>query len=239
MSIRCSQAEDLLGAYALDALSQEDTRRMYEHLASCPEHAAAAADLRWTQSRLALTVDEGQPSPELRARIMSAIEREPLAAPSTLTLPPRAAGRTPIWQRWATRWRPLAVAAAVLISLGIGGLIGYRLNQTTQPIVYNFPGDPSRAPGAEARLVYFKDRQQALLAATGLPRLTAGHVYEMWLIRSGVPVDEGIGTGSDGRLTAQIAADLVHFDVLAITIEPGEQALPTTTPILIGQLRSS
>jgi anti-sigma-K factor RskA len=239
MSIRCSQAEDLLGAYALDALSEEEARRMDEHLASCPEHAAAAADLRWTQSRLALTVDEGQPSPELRARIMTAIEREPLASGPPPEPSPHGGGRTAQYRRWAPRWQPLAVAAALLLSLGIGGLIGYRLNQTTQPIVYNFPGDPSRAPGAEARLVYFKDRQQALLAATGLPRLTAGHVYEMWLIRSGVPVDEGIGTASDGRLTAQIAADLGHFDVLAITIEPGEQALPTTTPILIGQLRSS
>jgi hypothetical protein len=34
----------------------------------------------------------------------------------------------------------------------------------------------------------------------------------------------------------QLSADLSQFDDLAITIEPGEQQLPTTTPILIGHL---
>jgi len=30
-----------------------------------------------------------------------------------------------------------------------------------------------------------------------------------------------------------------RFDQLAMTVEPGEQQLPTTTPILIGNLRTS
>ncbi len=92
--------------------------------------------------------------------------------------------------------------------------------------------------GSEKETIYFKDRQQALLAASGLRRLTAGQVYELWLIRGGVPVDEGISAEPDGKIAAQISANLAGFDVLAITIEPGEQRLPTTTPILVGKLGS-
>jgi anti-sigma-K factor RskA len=240
MSIDCSQAEDLLGAYALDALPDDETRRMDEHLQSCNEHAVAAAELSRTQSLLALTVDEGQPSPELRTRIMAAVDAGSVADRSSPT-PLQGAGRI-------RRVRPLprltlrpihgAIAAALVLTLGLGGVIGYLVSQAGQPIAYSFQGAPSSAPGATARLVYFKDRKQAVLTVNGLPRLAAGQVYEIWLIKGGVPVDEGIGTGPEGKVGMQLSADLSQFDELAITIEPGEQQLPTTTPILIGHLRA-
>jgi anti-sigma-K factor RskA len=238
MSINCNQAEELLGAYALDALADDETRRMNEHLQSCAEHAAAAAELSKTQSLLALTVDEGQPSPELRRRIMQAVDAAPVAdrSPSTPALDAARSRRIRHLPRFTLQPIHGAIAAAIALSLGLGGVFGYLLSQAGQPIAYSFQGAPSSAPGATARLVYFKDRKQAVLTANGLPRLAAGHVYEIWLIKGGVPVDEGIGTGADGKVGIQLSADLSQFDDLAITIEPGEQQLPTTTPILIGHL---
>lgn len=241
MSINCSQAEDLLGAYALDALPDDETRRMDAHLQSCTEHAAAAAELRATQPLLALTVDEAQPSPELRRRIMQAVEAGPVADRSPATSVPDATRVRRVRRLPRIVLRPIhgAIAAALVVSLGLGGVIGYLLSQAGQPIAYSFQGAPSSAPGATARLVYFKDRKQAVLTVNGLPGLAAGHVYEIWLIKGGVPVDEGIGTGPDGTVAIQLSADLSQFDQLAITIEPGEQQLPTTTPILIGHLGTS
>jgi len=238
MSINCGQAEDLLGAYAMDALPDDETRRMNEHLQSCTEHAAAAAELIKTQSLLALTVDEGQPSPELRRRIMQAVEAGPVGdrSPTTSDLDARGIRRVRHLPPLALRPIHGAIAAAIALSLGLGGVFGYLLSQAGQPIAYSFQGAPSSAPGAMARLVYFKDRKQAVLTVDGLPRLGAGHVYEIWLIKGGVAVDEGIGTEPDGKLAIQLSADLSQFDDLAITIEPGEQQLPTTTPILIGHL---
>jgi anti-sigma-K factor RskA len=238
MSISCSQAEDLLGAYALDALPDDEIRRMEEHLQSCPEHAAVAAELGKTQQLLALTVDEEEPSAELRRRIMQEVERGPLAdrsssRPGISARPIQSLGKRP-----RRTLRPIygAIAAAIALSLGLGGVAGYLFSQAGQPIAYSFQGAASSAPGATARLVYFKDRRQAVLTVTGLPRLATGHVYEIWLIKGGVPVDEGIGSGPDGKLGIQLSADLTQFDQLAITIEPGEQQLPTTTPVLVGHL---
>jgi anti-sigma factor RsiW len=241
MTMTHAEAEELLGAYALDALPAAEARRLEEHLAGCPEHAAAAAELRTTQSLLALTAGDVQPPPELRQRISHAVAANPsqsqtVSGPAPAMVPIRRASRM---TRWAPRRAYLAVAAAVLVSLGVGGLIGYQLSASQQPLAYTFQGDPTRAPGAEARLVYFRDRQQAVLTVRGLPRLTAGHVYEIWLIKGGVPVDEGIGADPNGNLAAPISGDVPRFDQLAITVEPGEQQLPTTTPILIGNLRAS
>ncbi|HVS07180.1 MAG TPA: hypothetical protein VHK65_13595 [Candidatus Dormibacteraeota bacterium] len=41
-----------------------------------------------------------------------------------------------------------------------------------------------------------------------------------------------------GDLGAQLTGDITQFQQFAITIEPGEQQLPTTKPILIGNLQA-
>ena len=238
-----TQADDLLAAYALDALPEAEARRVEEHLRSCPEHRAAAAELRQTGSLLSLTADELEPSPELRRRIIAAVDASPAQTPvpqaeahaGRMIARPKVR-RLPSWLSKPTR---LAVAATVVISLGVSALIGYQLGLVAaQPVAYTFHGDASAAPGAEARLVYFKDRKQIVLSASGLPKLGSGQVYEMWLIRNGVPVDKGIGTSTSGDLGAQLSADLTQFQQFAITIEPGEQQLPSTKPILIGNLQN-
>jgi anti-sigma-K factor RskA len=236
-----AQADDLLAAYALDALPEAEARRVEEHLRSCAEHRAVAAELRQTGSLLSLTTDELEPSPELRRRIVEAVKASPeqpaavhhgAPRPSVVPLPRR-------FRSWLPKPARLAVAAAMAIGLGISALIGYQFGQIAgQPLAYTFQGDASAAPGAEARLVYFKDRKEAVLAASGLPKLASGQVYEMWLIKNGVPVDKGISASASGDLGAKLSGDLLQFQQFAITIEPGEQPLPTTKPILIGSLQT-
>ena len=245
-AMNCAEAEELLGAYALDALPEDEARRVEEHLRSCPEHRAAAAELRQTSSLLPLTVEEGDPSPELRARIIEAVKATPPHREDTNTAARRAVATTVVPMRrtarlpnWAARASRLAVAAAIVLALGVGGLIGYQLGHSAQgQVAYTFQGDPTAAPGAEARLVYFKDRKQAVVAISGLPRLGSGQVYEMWLIKNGVPVDKGVSSSQNGDLAAQVSGDLLQFQQFAITIEPGEQQLPTTKPILVGNLQA-
>jgi len=245
-SMTCAEAEELLGAYALEALPPDDLRRVEEHLRSCAEHRAMALELRRTSAALPLTVDEGDPSPELRARIIEAVKATPAERSAPGPFPQRAREPSPVPIRriarvpnWASRASRLAVAAAIVIALGAGGLIGYQLGHSTQTqVAYRFQGDATSAPGAEARLVYFKDSKQSVVAVSGLPHLSAGQVYEMWLIKNGVPVDKGISSNPGGDLGAQISGDLSQFQQFAITIERGEQQLPTTKPILVGNLQS-
>ena len=236
-----TEADELLAAYALDALPEEEARRVEEHLRSCAEHRAVATELRQTSSLLSLTTEELKPSSELRRRIVEAVKASParsVAAQHEAPQEPVVAlrRRFPSWLPQPAR---LAVAAAVVIGLGISALIGYQLGQVAaRPVAYTFQGDASAAPGAEARLVYFKDRKEAVLAVSGLPKLASGQVYEMWLIKNGVPVDKGISASATGDLGAKLSGDLSQFQQFAITIEPGEQQLPTTKPILIGNLQA-
>jgi len=244
-ALSCEQAEGLLGAYALDALTAPEAADVSDHLKTCAEHRQSAEELRRTVSLLSLAVDEREPSPQLRDRIMTSINsapREPLpaAAPGPVLVPIRRAPRLP---RWAPPRALVAMAAGVLLALGIGSLAGYRIGQTNSPtnghpVAYQFKGG-LLAPTAQASLVYLPDRQQAVLAVNGLPPLDPGHVYEMWLVDShGLPSDEGVTTAHDGKITVQMDADLSKYREFAITIEPGERQTPTSQPVLRGSLRA-
>ena len=243
-ALSCEQAEPLLGAYALDALTAPEAADVSDHLKTCSEHRQAADELRRTVSLLSLAVDEREPSPQLRDRIMTSIHsasREPLptAASGPVVVPIRRAPRLP---RWAPPRALVAMAAGVLLALGIGSLAGYRIGHTAGPgsnqaVAYQFKGSVL-APTAQASLVYLPDRQQAVLAVKGLPQLDPGQVYEMWLVDSrGVASDEGVTTAPDGKIAVQMDADLSKYRQFAITIEPGERQAPSTLPVLQGNLR--
>ncbi len=246
-TLTCAQAEELLGAYALDALTAPEAMDVQAHVASCVEHRQAADELRQTVSLLALAVDERDPSPELRDRVIESIRSassEPVQAPGPVpvVVPIRRAPRLP---RWAPQPALVAMAAGVLIALGIGTYAGYRLGtdggyrlaqQNSQTVAYRFKGG-ILAPTAQANLVYLRDKHQAVLAVQGLPPLGPGQVYEMWLVgNGGLPVDKGVTTAPDGRIAAQMDADLSQFSQFLITIESGERPSPTTQPILEGPL---
>ncbi|MDQ6884673.1 MAG: anti-sigma factor [Candidatus Dormibacteraeota bacterium] len=238
-ALRCDQVEELLGAYALQAVSASEALDVQNHLATCAEHRKTAKELQDTVSLLALVVEEQEPSYELRGRIMASIKSaatEPAGVPEPVpvVVPIRRAPRLP---RWAPRPAFAAMAAAALLAIGVGTYGGYRFGQdSSAAMAYRFSGS-LLAPTARANLVYLRDRHQAVLAVDGLPPLAPGQVYEMWLIdRSGVPIPEGVAAAPDGRITAQMSADLSKFRQFAITIEPGERPSPTTQPILLGAL---
>lgn len=231
----CADVEELLGAFALGA--DAERARVEEHLRTCTEHQVAAEELEHVTPLLALTVDEREASPELRQRILDAVRRESqLPSPQ----PVAAAAEPPaqaIRRRWQLPRRTAALAAAAVILLAVGAVIGHFTTQPapSQVVAYTFAGN-SLAPQAQAHLVYFKNQQQAVVDVTGLPALTPGQVYEMWLFQGTLPIDAGVGATS-GTLVPKMDRDLGQYQQFAITVEPGEQPQPTTSPILAGQLR--
>jgi hypothetical protein len=77
-------------------------------------------------------------------------------------------------------------------------------------------------------------RHQLIVTTSGLPRLPAGKVYQLWLIGPVKIVSAGLlPEAVSGQTAPVVASDLVRGDKLGLTVEPAPgTAQPTTTPII-------
>jgi anti-sigma factor RsiW len=140
----CEHRDDV-GAWVLGALDEAEQERFAAHLRGCEICQREVTELQMVADTLPLAAAQVAPPPELKERIMAAVRAEaavleaagpeadvpPALAPEPVAEP--AAGRpakAPRKQRdrgWlrrpllALRPLPAAVAAAVLIALGVGG----------------------------------------------------------------------------------------------------------------------
>lgn len=130
--------QELLGAYALDALLPQERDALEAHLATCAECREELDGLRVGVKAFALTTEERDPSPELRTRVWEAIWSEPnfnrgdtvvaqQPAQPVVATPPislteartaRESTRLPLWSK----------LAAVLAVLLIGGLLAWNVS---------------------------------------------------------------------------------------------------------------
>jgi Anti-sigma-K factor rskA len=90
------------------------------------------------------------------------------------------------------------------------------------------------AKGGVAVVVLDAAKRQLIVAASGLPALPAGHVYQLWLIGPVKIVSAGLlPTAKSGVTSPVVATGIVKGDKLGLTVEPAPgSAQPTTVPIV-------
>lgn len=262
--MNCDEASELLGAYAIDALTGEEATQLRAHLASCADHATQAAGLRAVAGGLAMTVEPVAPPPALRARLLDAVAREPQLPPVQASSPrsivrARAERDGAVRRREVTRdraqWAPAAFRsippvwgsiAAVLV-VAVGGLLAWNvvLMNRDEGGADRFASRATaivelQSEGAQgnATLVYFGADKRAALVANGLQVLGDSQTYQMWVIRDGEPQSLGTMDPDDtGRMTGSVRFEAEPGDVVAVTVEPaGGSAAPTTEPIFTAGL---
>ena len=244
--MNCDEAEDLLGAYALDALPADDAASMRAHLDGCAEHAAKAAELRAVALRMHELAEPIEAPVRLRGRVLDAIARE--ASPGAVAA--RSIGGAPSRNR--VQWSPAnmrflgsnawgAIAAALLIA--VGGLLAWNLvlqnresasverlaSRATTVATLKQPSG-----GGAGTVVYFGNDKKALIITESLDRLDATKTYQMWAVGGAQPASLGVmNAGANGGITAVVPFDASRTGTIAITIEPvGGSAQPTSKPIL-------
>ena len=65
--------QDLLGAYALGAVTEDEARAVAAHVATCAACGTELAQLRAAAQALPLALEDREPSPILRYRIQAAV----------------------------------------------------------------------------------------------------------------------------------------------------------------------
>lgn len=241
----------LTGAYALDALDDDDRQWFEEHLAGCEPCRREVYSLRAAAVALGEAVAV-PPPPSLRHRVLAEISATPQQAPAAPRAVPGLPRRTAAPRPRRTRWPAVAAAAALVLAGGGAAGAGIELVRGRQADqraarqaerLVAIAGDPAarRVSGAVTgggSATVFVSGSEAALITTDLPALPADEVYQLWLVRPGAVVSAGLGPGGDsaaGRWS-RLLTGVRPGDKVAISVEPtGGSAQPTTTPVTVLQ----
>ncbi|SEF35840.1 Anti-sigma-K factor RskA [Amycolatopsis pretoriensis] len=228
-----ADAHILAGAYALDAVDDLERAAFTRHLGECPVCAEEVAGFRETAALLATAVAVG-PDETFRRRVLIEVSQTRQQPPRVPAEPAVPARRTPWHRRALIGVASVAAAAAVLV----GGIsIGLDQSVSGRPVPVAEGGAVASAPdattvratangGGSVSATASRQLGKVLVAARELPRLDAGHAYEVWLTGPGAPRSAGL-IGAEGTLEVALPTGI---DGVAVTVEPATGSLQPTTP---------
>jgi hypothetical protein len=222
--LTCTQANDLLAAYATDSLIEEERCAFTAHLAECRLHDEELAGYRAVTSRLPSAIPPVEPPLQLRSSLLSSFDSLINAQTESEPIAPRPQ-RGILHLVGNTGFAYGLAAVAVLVAvLALAGLA-----------VIDTGGEDVRqvrnaADGGQFVLTYLPGRQVGVIDLN-LPVLPSGRVYQAWQITDRGP--ESLGVVANSGATA-FKADLSRATNIAFTDEPsGGSTQPTTTPRLV------
>ncbi|MEW9516455.1 anti-sigma factor [Streptomyces tubercidicus] len=237
----------LTGAYALGALSEQESAEFAGHLAQCQACTQEVRELRETAARLALAVAEVPPA-ALRTRVMAAL-------PEVRQLPPRGHRAAVVPLRRARRHRlPYLAAAACLVAAALaGGLAVNARNEAGRQRDRSARAEQQAAAvsalmsapdatfhttalkgGGSGTVVASKRRGQTAFLYHGLPALSGQRVYELWYSRNGTMEPAGLVETGSSSGTMLLTGGPRGADGVGITAEPpGGSSRPTTPPLAV------
>lgn len=246
-----SDVASLVGAYALDAVSDDERRTVEDHLASCADCRDELDSFRETAVALAAAVAVPLPA-ATRERIVAAargVRPLPPAAPA----PPGVHALRPLAPRRPARRVAAAfaaVAASVAIALGATTLLTPDDDTGTVSVPEITADDVMDAADAQrvqvrvgdasATLVRSVSVRRAVIVTTDMPPAPAGHDYALWFE---TPDGAMVAAGTMPRRTDQtvlLDGDASRATGVGITVEPtGERAAPSSAPVVTFDLTAA
>ncbi len=232
------ELNELLGAYAVDALDEREANLVEVHLASCVSCRAELDGLQAVAGMLG--TDIAAPPDAIWQRIESRIDRSSSDVDAQVRAFPlqskTAKGGSPI------RHKLLAVAAAVLLFVAVGGILlqrddgGSSASELAQAAVRaaTVPGSQQfklrSADGAHSADAVMLPSGNGYVTNVNLPKLPEGKTYQLWMMRGSTPVSAGL-LGRDPTTVAFAAPDGAAG--MAISEEPEAGSIaPTAVPVV-------
>jgi hypothetical protein len=220
--------EDELAAYMLGSLEPPEVAAFEKHLAGCDRCQARERWLRASVEVLPSSVEQIEPPPELRERLLDTVRREAGVRPEPARPERSRSGRG--LRAWlaSLSLRPAAVLAGVALLIA-AGVAGYAVGQggggsETKTIA---------AHGRQGTGTIVRTGDSGVLRVSNLPQ-RPGRVYEVWLLEDGKPVPSTLfQVHSDGTGAAGIPNGLDDSTQVMVTSEPSTGSTePTQKPVL-------
>jgi anti-sigma-K factor RskA len=225
---------DDLAAYLLGALDERERSDLEAHLADCDR---CRAEARWLQPAvdvLPAAVEQLNPPPRLRDRVLGEIEADG-GAPSGAHV---SDGRRSLRRRLALR--PALTGLAAVVALAAGIATGYALRGDDEPTAQTTTVPvQGTAPAIRATGTVVQHDDDWTLDVDRLPELRAGDVYQVWMRKDKTLIPSVVFVPSGARhATVALPSRMARADELLVTREPsgGSQA-PTSAPLLSATLQ--
>jgi anti-sigma-K factor RskA len=226
-----SDPHDLLAAYALDALDDDERERFERHLPDCEECSEQLALLREPVAALAYAAEGPVPPKELRDRIIEGARAEPRAA--VITMPRR---------NWAFGAVAAVAAAAAALAIGLGlwanSLSNSLDRERSANAAYKQAAELLAAKatakpltGANGSLLVANNGRAAIVVC-GLAGAPSAKTYEAWVISGKSPQPAGLFRGGSGCSPVLLTQRVPKNATVAVTLERASGAASPTLPIL-------
>jgi hypothetical protein len=234
---------ELLPAYALDCLDEDDKLQVSEHLAACPVCQAELRAYQDVADSLTLALPDDVPSVEVKYQLMDLTQAP---APTKLS-PPQAAQRQSLPNFMGPKrfgWG--LIGLVLLLVFLLSGLWLWRQGSQEEALPQSeiMQTVPLRgtevAPAASGLIIVSLNGQHGTLVVDRLPIIEAEQQYQLWLVRDGQR-DSGavfsVNTDGYGSVWVSSPEALSSYSSFEVTVEPagGSPGL-TGAKVLSGNL---
>jgi anti-sigma-K factor RskA len=231
--------DDLIAAYALDCLDEEDFILVSGHLAHCARCRAELDTYQQVVDQLPLATPQHQPRSQLKERLMAQVNHE--NADTGQDFWQRLSGffhqTAPVWNLAGLVVIVLLVASNLILWQQIRGLREQSPADTMRVVALDHT---QMAPGATGLIVISLDGEHGTLVVDHLPRLSEESQYQLWLINNGKRDSGGVFSVSKegyGSVWVNSPQPLADYSAFGVTIEPaGGSPGPTGEKVLGGDL---
>lgn len=218
---------DDLAAYAIGGLDPAEEEVVFAHVEACDRCRSELARLAPAVGVLAESVEQREPPPGLRARLLDEVAAD--AAPAAAETPRRSPRRR--FSFGGMLLRPAAgLAAAAVAIAGVGGYLIAK-DEDAGPAEETFAVS-SPMPAAGGTLVV--EGGEATMHVHGMPPLKKGGVYQVWVAAGGQVVPSATFVPhEDGTATAAVPEAVDDADEVMVTAEPRAGRSSPTLPAVL------
>jgi anti-sigma-K factor RskA len=216
---------DDLVAYSLGALEPRDSAAVEAHAPSCARCSRELEAMAPAVAVLGESVEQLEPPPELRERVLAIVREEAQAEPEEAPARPRERrGLRGLMLRPAVGLAALAIAAAGVGGYLIAGNGSGGNGESTVPVVAQEGIGGTLAVGDTS----------SMLSLHGMKQLSGREVYQVWVAKgSSLRPSSNFIPDSTGRAMTAVDGHLTNGMKVMVTREPHPGRTTPTPPVLL------
>ena len=236
------QIHEMLPAYALGCLDDDEAVLVSEHIAACAKCHGQFLEYRSTVDAMAYGSPGVCPPDSLKEKLIQKIQSSS-TQPPVLQSAIKYRNLKSLWQSLSPAWA--FASLALIVSLSVINLLQWHHTQKLQKevavdlLILKMKGTP-KAPKGDGTFIISQNRKKGVLVASDLPIPKENQQYQLWMKKNGQQVSGGVfPVTPTGYAVVEIQSKeaLSNFQSFEITLEPvGGSLTPSDYIVMVSHI---